>query len=63
MATPLPTQLPGDKIKKAITCFSELLQQKPGKSREELLHEVELQFDLSPVECEFLHKYFSKESP
>ncbi len=55
------TQTPGDKLKKAITCFSELLTTKPDKSRQELLHEVEIKFDLSPRECEFLDNHFSEE--
>ncbi len=63
MASSLPTQIPGDKLRKAITYFSELLEQKPEISRKDLLNKVELQFDLSPLECEFLHKHFSKENP
>ena len=54
-----PTQLPGDKLKKAITFFSELQQKKPEKSRKQLLLEVELQFDRSPLECEFLNKHLA----
>lgn len=63
MATSLPTQIKGEKMRKAITRFSELLEQKPEKSRNALLQEVELYFDLSPLECEFLHEHFSKENP
>lgn len=63
MASRLPTQVAGDKLKKAIIHFSELLELKPDKSREALLQEVEIQFDLSPVECQFLHKHFSKDTP
>lgn len=54
-----PTQLPGDKLKKAISLFSELKQRKPEKSMIALLQEVEIQFDLTPLECEFLNKHFS----
>ncbi len=60
MAATLPTQTPGDKLKKAISCFSELLELKPEKSRQAILQEVEIQFDLSPLECDFLNKHFSK---
>lgn len=49
------TQRPGDKMKKAICAFSELSQKYPQKSRLSLLHEVEIKFDLSPKECEFLN--------
>lgn len=55
-----PTQLPGDKLKKALTTLAELTERKPDKTRRELLQEIELQFDLSPTECEFLNKHFSK---
>jgi hypothetical protein len=54
-----PTQLPGDKIKKALVVFSELLESNPEKKRKDLLRQVEIQFDLSPRECEFLNSQFS----
>ncbi len=52
----------GDKLKKAILCFSELLESSPEKSRIELLQEVQLKFDLSPADCEFLNRQLAKES-
>jgi hypothetical protein len=54
-----PTQAPGDKLKKALTCFSELLESHPEKSRSALLQEMMIKFDLTPAECEFIHKQFS----
>jgi hypothetical protein len=57
----LPTQRPGDKLKNALKMFSELLERHPEKSRLDLLHEVEIRFDLSPKECEFLNKNFNHE--
>ncbi|MDD3815073.1 MAG: hypothetical protein PHZ02_10540 [Desulfocapsaceae bacterium] len=54
MSAQTPTQRPGDKMKKAICAFSELIREHPDKSRVSLLHQVEIQFDLSPKECEFL---------
>lgn len=56
-----PTEAPGDKMKKAITMFSELLEKHPEKGRLALLQEVEMKFDLSPKECEFLNDHFAKE--
>lgn len=56
------TQQPGDKLKKAIKAFCELLDEHPEKSRLALLHEVEIKFDLSPKECEFLNDHFDKET-
>lgn len=60
MTSKLPTEKQGDKMKKAIFCFSELLELHPEKSRGALLQEVEIRFDLSPLECEFLHKHFAQ---
>ncbi len=55
-------QPPGDRVKKALSLFSELRQKYPEKTRQELLNEVEIKFDLSPLECEFLHKHFGDHS-
>ena len=49
---------PGDKVKKAIKEFSELLLKYPEKTRLQLLQQVELKYDLSPRECEFLNSHF-----
>ncbi|MEE4134976.1 MAG: hypothetical protein V2I32_02775 [Desulforhopalus sp.] len=51
----------GDKITKAIKEFSLLLEEKPDRTRRQLLCEVALQFDLSPRECLFLEEHFSQE--
>jgi hypothetical protein len=60
MSAHTPTQRPGDKMKKAICAFSELLREHPGKNRLSLLHQVEIKFDLSPKECEFLNNHLSE---
>lgn len=60
MAASLPTQVPGDKIKKAIILFSELLETHPEKPRNVLMQEVQMKLDLSPMDCEFLNKHFAK---
>ena len=49
-----------DKLKRAVAYFSELVESHPKRSRLELLHEVQLKFDLSPAECEFLNKNLGK---
>lgn len=59
MSNQHPTQLPGDKLKNAITAFSELVTQYPEEKRATLLNKVEIQFDLSPRECQFLHDHLS----
>ena len=48
-----------DKLKAAVTAFSELILKYPEKSRREILEEIELKFDLSPLDCEFLNRHFS----
>ncbi len=52
---------PSDKIKKAIIEFSELLLTSPEKTRWQLLQLIELKYDLSPQECEFLNKHLREE--
>jgi len=51
-----------DKLKKALLYFSQMVESQPQKSRLELLQKVQLQFDLSPAECEFLNKHLSDEA-
>ncbi len=51
----------GDKLKKAVRYFSELVESDTGKSRLELLQQVQLKFDLSPADCDFLNKHLSQE--
>lgn len=59
MTQPNSSPLAGDTMKKAVQAFSELLEEFPQKSRNELLIEIQLKFDLSPLECEFLNTHFS----
>jgi len=55
-----PTQNSGDKTKQALTELCQLLEQHPEKSRQELLQQVEVKFDLTPKECAFLNQNFGK---
>ena len=52
-----------DRLQAAVKAFSELTVKHPDRSRRELLERVELEFDLSPLECEFLHRHLSKGQP
>lgn len=52
--------VPGDKLKKALTLLTELSEQYPEKTRRELLCQVEMKLDLSPLECDFLNKNFAE---
>ena len=51
-------QPPGDKMKKAIQQFSEWIEEKPEKTRQQLLQDAAIKFDLSPLECDFLARHF-----
>ena len=48
----------GDRMKKAITWISDMVQSHPEKSRSQIISEAEIRFDLSPKECDFLHRKF-----
>jgi hypothetical protein len=54
--TAKPTQLPGDRLKKALQAYCELREKHPDKDKRTLLQQVEIKFDLTPLECEFLHR-------
>lgn len=46
-------------MKNAISALSDLVLKHPDKDRTSLLQQVEIQYDLSPRECQFLHDHFS----
>ncbi len=52
---------PGEKLQKAIREFSDLLEKTTKKSRQQLLQEIMLKFDLSPSECAFLNRNLNEE--
>ncbi len=60
MSTQHPTQGTGDKTKQALAELASLVEQYPDKSRKSLLQQVEIKFDLTPKECEFLNSNFHK---
>ena len=47
-----------DKLQSAIKALSELVRKYPEKSRSEINHQIQLKYDLSPLDCEFLHRHF-----
>lgn len=53
-------QPPGDRIRKAIKWLSDAVLAQPDKSRQRLLEEAEIRFNLSPRECEFLDCNFGE---
>lgn len=56
MTTKHPTELPGDKLRKAIDAFTELRATAPELSLNTTINKVAQKFDLSPLECEFLRR-------
>jgi hypothetical protein len=58
MSSQQPTQSAGDKTKKALAELCHLLEKHPDKSRQALLQQVEIKYDLTPKECEFLNRNF-----
>jgi hypothetical protein len=50
----------GDKIRKAIIWISEMVQLHQEKSRKQIISEAEMRFDLSPKECDFLNRKFTR---
>ena len=57
MSTIMPE---GDAIRKAVKWISAELQENPGKSRQKLINDAVLRFDLSPKETEFLIEFYKK---
>lgn len=56
-----PTRCQGDRKKQALAELAELVVKHPEKTRENLLRQVELKYDLTPKECEFLDRNFKEE--
>ena len=59
MGTTEGLQPQGDKLRKALKWMSEMLSEHPEKSRQQVLRDAEIRFDLSPSECEFLDNNFT----
>ncbi len=47
-------------LKNAIRWISDTVQEKPEKTRDSVVREAALRFDLNPSECEFLNSNFVK---
>jgi hypothetical protein len=50
----------GESIRKAVKWISDELQEDPNKSRQKLINEAILRFDLSPKDSEFLTNFHRK---
>lgn len=49
---------PGEKLRQTIKWISEMQLEHPEKSRQDVMREAQIRFDLSPKDCEFLNKHF-----
>jgi hypothetical protein len=47
-------------LKKAVCWIGEVVREKPGRTRIDIIREAELRFDLTPRECEFLDRNFTE---
>jgi len=47
-------------LKKAVRWIGETVREHPEKSRDDIIIEAELRFDLNPRECEFLNTNFQE---
>ncbi len=59
MSLQQPTQSCGDKKKQALTELCQLLEEHPEKNRHTLMQQVEIKYDLTPKDCEFLNRNFN----
>ena len=50
----------GENIRKAVKWISSCLEEDSAQSRSKLIHEAVFKFDLSPLDAEFLMKFFRK---
>lgn len=48
----------GEKIRNAVRWISEICKEHPEKKMREIIFEAAQRFDLSPKECDFLHRKF-----
>jgi hypothetical protein len=46
----------GNKMKKTLCWISEMITAHPEKSRQQIISEAEIRFDLSPKECDFVDR-------
>ncbi len=60
MSSQHPTQGTGDKTKQALAELCQLCEKHPETTRQTLLRQVEVKYDLTPKECEFLNRNFDK---
>ncbi|MEW6220859.1 MAG: hypothetical protein AB1634_15185 [Thermodesulfobacteriota bacterium] len=53
----------GEKIRKAVRWICQTVESSPGKTRQAIIREAEVRFDLTPLECEFLDAKLGQPDP
>ena len=53
-----PLSCQSENLKRALLWVADTLRDHPEKERLAVLHEAQLRYDLTPLECEFLNKNF-----
>ncbi|MCX5831388.1 MAG: hypothetical protein NT140_05810 [Deltaproteobacteria bacterium] len=53
----------GDDIRKAVKWISDNLEADPEQARTKLIETAVFKFDLSPLDTDFLIKFYSKKTP
>lgn len=51
---------PGEKVKKAVQEFCEILSEEPDRDKRQLFRRLAVKYDLSPLECDFFERYLSE---
>lgn len=59
MSQETKSPIANDKLQAAVKALSELALKYPDKKRGKLLQQIQLQYDLSPLDCEFLNRHFN----
>lgn len=52
----------GERMRRALLWVSDQMREHPERTRERILHEAEVRFDLTPRECTFLERRLDGES-
>lgn len=62
MSQETPASLPGDKLRKAVQEYSELIESMPDADHNKRMEIIAQKFDLSPLESEFLDRQLKNNS-
>ncbi len=63
MPSELPTHLAGESLRKAVQEYQALKEKAPKTSHNQRINKVAVQFDLSPLQCDFLSRHLHENPP